>query len=116
MVDREAAVLLREVWKSSNINRWFTTPDPDQVDPVTLDIDLRDAPGLRVISQREDLEIIDRPEDQSDADAAISTDPSLFALLVTARANLETAIEEGRASVAGDRNAARWFNNWFQGS
>ena len=116
VVDREAAVLLREVWESSNINRWFTTPDPDQVDPVTLDIDLRDAPGLRIISQRGNLEIIDRPEDQSDADAVISTDPSLFALLVTARANLETAIEEGRASVAGDRNAVRWFNNWFQGS
>ena len=115
-VDGGAAALLREVWKNSEINRWFKTPDPEQVNPATLDVDLGDSPGLRIISRSENLEIIDRPEDQSNADAVISADPSLFALLITARADLGTAVQSGRASVAGDQNAVRWFNTWFRGS
>jgi len=114
--DARAAVLLRGVWKNAQMNRWFITPDREQVDLLTLDIDLGDTQGLRIINQGGTPEIIDRTEDQSSANAVISVDPSLFALLITARTSLETAIEEGIAAVSGDRRGVHWFNTWFQGS
>ena len=115
-VDARAAVLLRGVWKNAQINRWFITPNRELVDLLTLDIDLGDTQGLRIINQRGTLEIIDRTEDESSANAVISVDPSLFALLITARTSLASAIEEGTAAVSGDRRGVQWFNTWFQGA
>jgi len=115
-VDQTAAELLKEVWTSSRLNRWFTTPNTALLDPVTLDVDFGSIEGLKIISWRGNLEIVESEGDQSDADAVISVDPGLFSLLITARTNMETAILDGRVSISGNRSATQWFHTWFRGT
>ena len=111
-----AAVLLREVWTSPQINRWFITPNLEILDPVTLAVDFGAIEGLKIISWGGNLEIIKSEGSKTNADAVISVDPSLFSLLITARTNLETAILDGRVSISGNSSATQWFHTWFRGT
>ena len=72
---------------------------------------------MRIISWNGNLEII-KPAFETDgqADAEIYTDSSLFSLLITARVNLDEAIQTGIASVTGNRKAADKFHSWFKGA
>ena len=115
-VDQTAAVLLSEVWTSPQINRWFITPNLEILDPVTLAVDFGAIEGLKIISWEGNLEIIQSEASQPNVDAVISVNPSLFSLLITARANLETAILDGRVSISGNRSATQWFHTWFRGT
>ena len=115
-VDETAAVLLKEVWTSPQINRWFTTPNLEILDPVTVGIDFGTIEGLKIVSWEGNLEIIKSEGSKTNTDAVISVDPSLFSLLITARTNLETAILDGRVSIAGNRFATQWFHTWFRGT
>jgi len=115
-VDQTAAVLLKEVWTSPQINRWFTSPNLEVLDPVTIGVDFGSIEGLKIISWEGNLEIIQSEASQPNVDAVISVNPSLFSLLITARANLETAILDGRVSISGNRSATQWFHTWFRGT
>ncbi len=83
---------------------------------MTLDVDFGSIEGLKIISWRGNLEIVESEGDQSDADAVISVDPGLFSLLITARTDIETAILDGRVSISGNRSATQWFHTWFRGT
>lgn len=115
-IDLEAADILLEVWKSPEINRWFFTPNIDQIDPVILDVEFESNKGLRLASWSGTLDIMDRPSKPTGAEAVIKVSPRLFSLLITARANLESNIRDGNISVAGDESAVQWFHTWFRGS
>ena len=115
-VNVEAAVLLKEVWKNSEVNRWFISLHPDQIEGTIIDVELEDSSGLRIENWNGTLRIANMPENKTAATASIQVDPGLFALLITARANLETLIEKGSVCITGDREAVPLFHEWFKGS
>lgn len=115
-VNAEAAVLLKEVWKNSEVNRWFISLHPDQIEGTIIDVELEDSSGLRIENWNGTLRIANMPENKTAATASIQVDPGLFALLITARANLETLIEKGSVCITGDREAVPLFHEWFKGS
>ena len=115
-IDPEAADILIEVWKSPEINRWFFTPNIEQIDPVIMDVEFESNKGLRLASWSGTLDIMNRPSESTSAETTIKVTPSLFSLLITARANLESNISDGNISLAGDKSTVRWFHTWFRGS
>ena len=115
-VNAEAAVLLKEVWKNSEVNRWFISLHPDQIEGTIIDVELEDSSGLRIENWIGTLRIANMPENKTAATASIQVDPGLFALLITARVNLETLIEKGSVCITGDREAVPLFHEWFKGS
>ena len=115
-INLEAADILLEAWKSPEINRWFFTPNIEQVNPVILDVEFESNKGLRLASWSGAIDIMDRPSKPTGAEAVIKVSPKLFSLLITARAHLESNISDGNISLAGDKSAVRWFHTWFRGS
>ena len=115
-VNPEAAVLLNEVWKNREMNRWFISLHPDQMEGTIIDVELEDSLGLRIENWNGTLRITSRPANKTTATASIQVDPGLFALLITARANLETLIDKGSVSITGNREAVYLFHEWFRGS
>ena len=115
-IDPEAANILIEVWKSPEINRWFFTPNIEQIDPVILDVEFESNKGLRLASWSGTLDILDRPSESTSSETTIKVNPRLFSLLITARANLESNISDGNISLARDKSAVRWCHTSFKGS
>jgi len=115
-IESESASLLTEVWTNPLLNRWFISPE-EKFNTVTLDFHLSTNSRMRIISWNGNLEIM-KPALETDgqADAEIYTDSSLFSLLITARLNLDEAIQTGIASVTGNRKAADKFHSWFKGA
>ena len=115
-IESESASILTEVWTNPLLNRWFISPDR-KFNTVTLDFHLSTNSRMRIISWNGNLEIM-KPALETDgqADAEIYTDSSLFSLLITARLNLDEAIQTGIASVTGNRKAADKFHSWFKGA
>ena len=115
-IESESASILTEVWTNPLLNRWFISPE-EKFNTVTLDFHLSANSKMRIISWNGNLEIM-KPAFETDgqADAEIYTDSSLFSLLITARLNLDEAIQTGIASVTGNRKAADKFHAWFKGA
>ena len=115
-IESESASLLAEVWTNPLLNRWFISPE-EKFNTVTLDFHLSANSRMRIISWHGNLEIMKLAfEADEQADAEIYTDSSLFSLLITARLNLDEAIQTGIASVTGNRKAADKFHSWFKGA
>ena len=118
-VDQEAAVLLINLWKNSQANRWFitsSTPENSDLNPKVIDVNLGTVTTLRITDFDGDLEIFEKPSSAKAAPTTINTTPKDFALLITARVNLFDLIDREKVTTEGDKNNLLLFHNWFKGT
>ena len=118
-IDQEAAVLLINLWKNSQANRWFitsSTPENSDLNPKVIDINLGSVTTLRITDFDGDLEIFEKPSSAKAAPTIINTTPKDFALLITARVNLFDLIDREKITTEGDKNNLLLFHNWFKGT
>ena len=116
-MQNEEAKILCEVWKEPNIANWLYTPDPDQIEPTTIDFWFDGNEALRIQTWRGSLHIFDRPTEKStEAITTVETTYQDFALLITARKNIREAYSTNLISVAGNKESLDSFHKWFRGS
>ena len=115
-IESNSANILIEVWTNPLLNSWFISPE-EEFDNVTLYFHLSENCKIQITSWNGNLEITKPKVDAGgQADAEIYTDSSLFSLLITARVNLDEAIQTGIASVTGNLEATGRFHSWFKGA
>ena len=121
-IDQEAAVLLINLWKNSQANRWFitsSTPENSDLNPKVIDVNLGTVTTLRITDFDGDLEIFEKPSSAKAAPTTINTTPKDFIFLVKYKIfkiNLFDLIDREKVTTEGDKNNLLLFHNWFKGT
>lgn len=117
-VDQEASILLINLWKNSKANSWFIDINETNSNetPKIIDIDLGLSTKLRITALKGNLNIFEKLTSMNDAPTTIKTNPSDFALLITARINLFDLIDQKKVTITGNKPELLMFHKWFKGT
>ena len=116
-LDNKACLLLCDLWQSNLITDWFFTPDENQLDPVSISIDLIDAGNFTltiwngILSFTENGTMSNKNQMNS-----LRISPANLILLLSARTNIESLVEKNEVTVKGDQNIFSKFHTWFRGT
>ena len=71
---------------------------------------------LRIITWRDQIVISEIPNSDLIPNATIEVRENDFPLMISARDNIEIAIEQNRAEISGDKEIIYKFHQWFKGT
>ncbi len=111
----EESQIINQIWVNPEISNWLYTPDETQEAELVCDVHL--SQPLRIITWRDQIVISEIPKN-SDLipNATIEVRENDFPLMISARDNIEIAIEQNRAEISGDKEIIYKFHQWFKGT
>ena len=111
----EESQIINQIWVNPEISNWLYTPDQTQEAELVCDVNL--SQPLRIITWRDQIVISEIPKN-SDLipNATIEVRENDFPLMISARDNIEIAIEQNRAEISGDKEIIYKFHQWFKGT
>ena len=116
-LDDKACLLLCDLWQSNLITDWFLTPDENQLDPVSISIDLIDAGNFTLTIWNGILSFTENGTmSNKNQMNYLRISPANLILLLSARTNIESLVEKNEVTVKGDQNIFSKFHTWFRGT
>lgn len=114
-INSEESKIINQIWLNPEINNWLYTPDETQESELVCDINLSEP--LRIITWRDQIVISEIPSNSNLVpNATIEVRENDFPLLISARDNIEIAIEQNRAEISGEKDIIYRFHQWFKGT
>ena len=112
----KASLLLCDLWQENLVTDWFFTPDENQLDPISILIDLKDANSF-TLSIWNGILSFKKNDHKSDKNplTSIEISPSNLVLLLSARISLSFLLESDVVNIEGNQNSFDNFHTWFRG-